>query len=192
MSRHRRPRWRTFCFQLHFKVCPTSLSSVRKKLMAKETNGKSDFRRHSDRVTFCSIPSSWAPSIWPCSCAEILFGFAQVGYIIVHDARMHIDFSCLINYNVSLLLKMMKHKVPESDSHSTRAGSAFRTKGGVAVGFSIFGTSLLFVNCHLPAHAEKFAERERDLKKILFSLDLPKELPIRKKQRGKREPHVFY
>ncbi|XP_046461958.1 inositol polyphosphate 5-phosphatase E-like [Daphnia pulex] len=73
--------------------------------------------------------------------------------------------------------------VPESDSHSTRAGSAFRTKGGVAVGFSIFGTSLLFVNCHLPAHAEKFAERERDLKKILFSLDLPKELPIRKKQR---------
>lgn len=87
---------------------------------------------------------------------------------------------------------MMKHQVPESDSHSTRAGSAFRTKGGVAVGFSIFGTSLLFVNCHLPAHAEKFAERERDLKKILFSLDLPNELPIRKKQRGKREPHVFY
>jgi hypothetical protein len=23
-------------------------------------------------------------------------------------------------------------------------------------------------------------------------LDLPNELPIRKKQRGKREPHVFY
>lgn len=76
-------------------------------------------------------------------------------------------------------------QVPESDTHSTRAGSAFRTKGGVAIGFSVFGTSLLFVNCHLPAHAEKFAERERDLKKILFSLDLPKELPVRKKQRGK-------
>ncbi|XP_057373007.1 inositol polyphosphate 5-phosphatase E-like [Daphnia carinata] len=73
--------------------------------------------------------------------------------------------------------------VPESDTHSTRAGSAFRTKGGVAIGFSIFGTSLLFVNCHLPAHAEKVAERERDLKKIFLSLDLPKELPIRKKQR---------
>lgn len=74
---------------------------------------------------------------------------------------------------------------PESDSHSTRAGSAFRTKGGVAIGFSIFGTSLLFVNCHLPAHAEKVAERERDIKKIFISLDLPKELPIRKKYRGK-------
>lgn len=44
------------------------------------------------------------------------------------------------------------------------------------------------MNCHLPAHAEKFAERERDLKKILFSLDLPKELPIRQKHRGKRTP----
>ncbi len=77
--------------------------------------------------------------------------------------------------------------MPESDSHSTRAGSAFRTKGGVAIGFSIFGTSLLFVNCHLPAHAEKVAERERDLKKIFLSLDLPKELPIRKKHRGEIE-----
>ena len=81
--------------------------------------------------------------------------------------------------------------VPESDSLSTRAASAFRTKGGVAIGFSIFGTSLLFLNCHLTAHAEKFKERERDLKKIFHSLDLPKELPVRKKHRGRYLAMIF-
>ena len=74
--------------------------------------------------------------------------------------------------------------VPESDSLSTRAASAFRTKGGIAIGFSIFGTSLLFLNCHLTALAEKVKVREKDLKKIFHSLDLQKELPVRKKHRG--------
>lgn len=73
--------------------------------------------------------------------------------------------------------------VPESSAYSTRAGSAFRTKGGTAIGFSLFGTSLLFINCHLTAHAEKVTERERDLRRIFTSLDLPKELPIRRKHR---------
>lgn len=73
--------------------------------------------------------------------------------------------------------------IPESDSFSTRPGSAFRTKGGTAIGFSLFGTSLLFINCHLTAHAEKAAERERDLRRIFTCLDLPKELPIRRKHR---------
>lgn len=73
--------------------------------------------------------------------------------------------------------------VPESSAYSTRAGSAFRTKGGTAIGFSLFGTSLLFINCHLTAHAEKVSERERDLRRIFTSLDLPKELPIRRKHR---------
>ena len=76
--------------------------------------------------------------------------------------------------------------MPESDSHHTRAGRAFRTKGGVAIGFSMFGTSLLFVNCHLTAHAEKVAEREKDLKKIFNNLELPQQLPIRKKHKGMR------
>ena len=48
----------------------------------------------------------------------------------------------------------------------------------------MFGTSLLFVNCHLTAHAEKVAERERDIKKIFHSLELPQELPIRRKHKG--------
>jgi len=87
--------------------------------------------------------------------------------------EFHLHTSIEINY-----------LVPESDSHSTRAGRAFRTKGGVAIGFSMFGTSLLFVNCHLTAHAEKVAERERDIKKIFHSLELPQELPIRRKHKG--------
>ena len=46
------------------------------------------------------------------------------------------------------------------------------------------GTSLLLLNCHLTALAEKVKEREKDLKKIFHSLDLPKDLPVRKKHRG--------
>jgi inositol polyphosphate 5-phosphatase INPP5E len=67
----------------------------------------------------------------------------------------------------------------------TRAASAFRTKGAVAIGFSIFGTTVLFVNCHLSAHAGKYREREKDLRKIFHGLDLPKELPIRSGRKHK-------
>ncbi len=44
---------------------------------------------------------------------------------------------------------------------STRAASAFRTKGCAAVGFSVFGTSILLLNCHLTAHAGHVREREK-------------------------------
>ncbi len=42
--------------------------------------------------------------------------------------------------------------LPETDSINIRPGSQFRTKGAVASAFMLFGTSFLFVNCHLTAH----------------------------------------
>ncbi|KAK3928558.1 Inositol polyphosphate 5-phosphatase E [Frankliniella fusca] len=73
--------------------------------------------------------------------------------------------------------------VPEEASFSVRPGTAFRTKGAVAIAFMLFGTSFLFITSHLTAHAEKVKERLSDVKKIVRSLDLPKNLPCRHKNK---------
>lgn len=74
--------------------------------------------------------------------------------------------------------------VPEESCISVRPGTAFRTKGAVACAFMVFGTSFLFVNTHLTAHQEKVKERVSDVKKIVQSLDLPKNLPTKNKAKG--------
>lgn len=74
--------------------------------------------------------------------------------------------------------------IPEEDSFSTRTGTAFRTKGAVAIALMIFGTSFLFVTAHLTAHQDKVKERVNDIKRIIRNLDLPKELPTRHKSKG--------
>lgn len=68
--------------------------------------------------------------------------------------------------------------VPEESTVSTRSASVFCTKGAVSVGIMVFGTSLLFVNSHLPAHKEKVEDRISDHKKIVSSLEIPKLLPL--------------
>lgn len=74
--------------------------------------------------------------------------------------------------------------VPEEASISVRPGTAFKTKGAVAIGMMIFGTSFLFITSHLTAHQEKSKERVADMKRIAKALDLPKNLPCRSKQKG--------
>ncbi|CAG2062943.1 unnamed protein product, partial [Timema podura] len=74
--------------------------------------------------------------------------------------------------------------VPEESSYSVRPGTAFRTKGAVAIAFMLFGTSYLFITAHLTAHVEKVKERIHDVKRIIRSLDLPKLLPVRHKSKG--------
>ncbi|XP_076243404.1 inositol-3-phosphate synthase isoform X3 [Calliopsis andreniformis] len=73
--------------------------------------------------------------------------------------------------------------VAEDASFSTRTGTAFRTKGAVAIALMLFGTSFLFVTAHLTAHQDKVKERVNDIKRIIRNLDLPKELPIRHKSK---------
>lgn len=75
--------------------------------------------------------------------------------------------------------------LPEDASISVRPGVAFRTKGAVAISFALFGTTFLFVTAHLTAHQEKVKERVHDIKRIIRSLDLPKNLPLKyKKNKG--------
>lgn len=70
---------------------------------------------------------------------------------------------------------------PEDDSYSVRPGTAFRTKGAVAISFCLFGTTMLFVTSHLTAHQEKVKERVQDVKRIIQSINLPKNLKLRNK-----------
>jgi len=73
--------------------------------------------------------------------------------------------------------------LPEDDSFSVRPGTAFRTKGAVAISFCLFGTSMLFITSHLTAHQAKVKERVQDVKRIIHALDLPRNLNIRHKNK---------
>ncbi|KAK6642969.1 hypothetical protein RUM43_004471 [Polyplax serrata] len=75
--------------------------------------------------------------------------------------------------------------VAEESSLSVRPGMAFRTKGAVAIAFILFGTSYLFITSHLTAHQDKVKERIHDVKRIVRSLDLPKNLPLRHRLKSK-------
>ncbi|XP_055843626.1 inositol polyphosphate 5-phosphatase E [Episyrphus balteatus] len=72
---------------------------------------------------------------------------------------------------------------PEDASMSVRPGTAFRTKGAIAISFCLFGTSMLFVTSHLTAHQQKVKERVSDVKRIIHALDLPKNLQLRHKNK---------
>ncbi|KAJ9600816.1 hypothetical protein L9F63_001028 [Diploptera punctata] len=73
--------------------------------------------------------------------------------------------------------------VPEEASFSVRPGTAFKTKGAVAIAFMLFGTSYLFITSHLTAHLDKVKERIQDVRRIVRSLDLPKQIPVRHKSK---------
>lgn len=68
---------------------------------------------------------------------------------------------------------------PEDANLSVRPGTAFRTKGAIAISFCLFGSSFLFVTSHLTAHQQKVKERVSDVKKIIHSLDLPRNLTVK-------------
>ncbi|XP_078475196.1 uncharacterized protein LOC144736522 [Lampetra planeri] len=61
---------------------------------------------------------------------------------------------------------------------TTRAVSQIKTKGAVAVAFTFFGTSFLFVTSHLTSGDSKVMERILDYNKIIESLPLPRVVPL--------------
>ncbi|XP_052223166.1 phosphatidylinositol polyphosphate 5-phosphatase type IV-like [Dreissena polymorpha] len=65
--------------------------------------------------------------------------------------------------------------VPEEDIVQTRAVTMVKTKGALAIGFHLFGTSFLFVNCHFAPGDEKKKERLDDFMKITKQLNLPRQ-----------------
>jgi len=61
------------------------------------------------------------------------------------------------------------------DNVSTRVGHMIKTKGALAVSFSIFGTSFLFINSHFTSDEGKAMDRVNDYKTICKSLSLSPE-----------------
>lgn len=65
--------------------------------------------------------------------------------------------------------------VSEEANVTTRPGpSSVKTKGAVAVCFTFFGTSFLFINSHFTAHDGRSQDRVEDFRKIISGLSLPK------------------
>ncbi|KAL3872020.1 hypothetical protein ACJMK2_039991 [Sinanodonta woodiana] len=64
--------------------------------------------------------------------------------------------------------------VPEDDIVQTRAVTMVKTKGAIGIGFTFFGNSYLFINCHFAPGDEKKKDRLGDYQKIIRQLNLPK------------------
>ncbi|XP_018084976.1 phosphatidylinositol polyphosphate 5-phosphatase type IV isoform X2 [Xenopus laevis] len=65
----------------------------------------------------------------------------------------------------------------ESDTVTTRIVSQIKTKGALAVSFTFFGTSFLFITSHFTSGDSKVADRILDYKKIIEGLQLPRNIP---------------
>ncbi|CAK6433462.1 unnamed protein product [Pipistrellus nathusii] len=65
----------------------------------------------------------------------------------------------------------------ESSTVTTRIGSQIKTKGALGVGFTFFGTSLLFITSHFTSGDGKVGERLLDYSKTIQGLALPKNVP---------------
>ncbi|XP_071154192.1 phosphatidylinositol polyphosphate 5-phosphatase type IV-like isoform X1 [Mytilus edulis] len=64
--------------------------------------------------------------------------------------------------------------VPDEDQVTTRAVTMVKTKGAVAIAFSFFGTSFVFLNCHFTSDDGKLKDRVSDFQRINSTLKLPK------------------
>lgn len=62
----------------------------------------------------------------------------------------------------------------EENNLATRAMTMIKTKGSVALAFSFFGTSLLFINSHFTACYQKMSDRVNDYEKTIRELRLAK------------------
>ncbi|KAM4760201.1 inositol polyphosphate 5-phosphatase K isoform 1-T1 [Cyanocitta cristata] len=88
---------------------------------------------------------------------------SPLGYIKLSSVRMQ----------GLLLLIFVKHIhlpfVRDIHTHYTRTGlyGYWGNKGGVSIRMSLFGHTICFMNCHLPAHMENTEQRLDDFEKIL-------------------------
>ncbi|XP_043386795.1 inositol polyphosphate 5-phosphatase K isoform X1 [Chelonia mydas] len=89
--------------------------------------------------------------------------FSPLGYIKLSSIRMQ----------GLLLLVFVKHAhipfIRDIHTHYTRTGlyGYWGNKGGVTIRMSLYGHTICFMNCHLPAHIENAEQRLDDFEKIL-------------------------
>ncbi|KAM4577554.1 inositol polyphosphate 5-phosphatase K isoform 1-T1 [Odontesthes bonariensis] len=97
---------------------------------------------------------------WSEVCMERLSPF---GYVLVTSQRMQ----------GLLLLVFAKYfhlpflRAVQTETTRTGLGGYWGNKGGVSARMSVFGHSICFLNCHLPAHMENSDQRMEDFESIL-------------------------
>ncbi|XP_072289385.1 inositol polyphosphate 5-phosphatase K [Eucyclogobius newberryi] len=97
---------------------------------------------------------------WSEVCMERLSPF---GYVLVTSQRMQ---------GVLLLIFAKYFHLPflrgvQTETTRTGLGGYWGNKGGVSARMSVFGHTVCFLNCHLPAHMENSEQRMEDFESIL-------------------------
>nr|XP_057927380.1 phosphatidylinositol 4,5-bisphosphate 5-phosphatase A [Doryrhamphus excisus] len=97
---------------------------------------------------------------WSEVCMERLSPF---GYVLVTSQRMQ---------GVLLLVFAKYYHLPflrgvQTETTRTGLGGYWGNKGGVSARMSVFGHTICFLNCHLPAHMENSDQRMDDFESIL-------------------------
>ncbi|XP_035236153.1 phosphatidylinositol 4,5-bisphosphate 5-phosphatase A isoform X3 [Anguilla anguilla] len=97
---------------------------------------------------------------WSELCMDTLSPF---GYVLVTSQRMQ---------GVLLLVFAKYYHLPflrgvQTESTRTGLGGYWGNKGGVSARMTVFGHSVCFLNCHLPAHMENSEQRMDDFDSIL-------------------------
>uniref|UniRef100_A0A3Q3B599 Phosphatidylinositol 4,5-bisphosphate 5-phosphatase A n=1 Tax=Kryptolebias marmoratus TaxID=37003 RepID=A0A3Q3B599_KRYMA len=97
---------------------------------------------------------------WSEVCMERLSPF---GYVLVTSQRMQ---------GLLLLIFAKYFHLPflrgvQTETTRTGLGGYWGNKGGVSARMSVFGHSICFLNCHLPAHMENSDQRMEDFESIL-------------------------
>ncbi|XP_061842263.1 inositol polyphosphate 5-phosphatase K isoform X1 [Nerophis lumbriciformis] len=97
---------------------------------------------------------------WSEVCMERLSPF---GYVLVTSQRMQ---------GVLLLVFAKYYHLPflrgvQTETTRTGLGGYWGNKGGVSARMTVFGHTICFLNCHLPAHMENSYQRMEDFESIL-------------------------
>ncbi|MBN3314849.1 PI5PA phosphatase, partial [Atractosteus spatula] len=97
---------------------------------------------------------------WSELCMDTLGPF---GYVLVTSQRMQ---------GVLLLIFAKYYHLPflrnvQTESTRTGLGGYWGNKGGVSARMAVFGHTVCFLNCHLPAHMENSEQRMEDFESIL-------------------------
>ncbi|XP_043967839.1 inositol polyphosphate 5-phosphatase K isoform X1 [Gambusia affinis] len=97
---------------------------------------------------------------WSEVCMERLSPF---GYVLVTSQRMQ---------GLILLVFAKYYHLPflrgvQTETTRTGMGGYWGNKGGISARMTVFGHSICFLNCHLPAHMENQEERMEDFESIL-------------------------
>ncbi|XP_013914868.1 PREDICTED: LOW QUALITY PROTEIN: inositol polyphosphate 5-phosphatase K [Thamnophis sirtalis] len=107
--------------------------------------------------------------------ASLTAALAPLGYVRVSSIRMQ---------GILLLLFSKQAHLPfirGVRSQFTRTGlhGYWGNKGGVSIRLSLYGHSVCFLNCHLPAHQENAKQRLDDFEHILEMQQFREDLPLR-------------